>query len=155
MKKQLIILIAVQCIGVTTAYAQDDAQLAKLILLTNSDSKSERVAGVELMGQYWDKCKSGSAGLSDIPTESSGSRGRLRVVSDEELDSIAASIETGIGDSDPDVCKAEAIALIGVPRSADSVLAAILAGIKSDDSTSQLVCNATIDRGVAAHQSRI
>lgn len=135
MKKQLFSFIAIWAIAFTTACAQENSQLAKLIRLTQSESTSQRVAGFESMGEYWGASKGGPAGFSDTPVEQSDSRVQKRVISDDDLDSIAASIGNGIRDTDSEVRKAAAIALIGAPRSSDSVLEAILAGIKSDDST--------------------
>ncbi len=132
MKEHLIPLIAVCVISITTACTQD-LQLAKFIQLTESESKSERVAGYESIGEYWKVSESGPGGFADTPVEESNQRARKGVFSDEQLDSIATAIKRGIEDKDPDVREAAAIALIGAPRSSDSVLAAILTGIKSDD----------------------
>lgn len=132
MKKQLIPAIAVWVISITTACAQN-VQLAKLIDLTRSESKSERIAGYESIGKYWSESETRPSGFSDTPFEQSNQRARKNVFSDEELGSIATSIGRGIEDNDPDVRKAAAIALIGAPRSIDALLAAILIGIKSDD----------------------
>ncbi len=134
MEKQLIPFIAVLVISILTACSQD-LQLAKFIQLTKSELKSERVAGYESIGEYWKESESEPGGFSDTAVEESNTRVRKHVLSDEELDSIANSIERGVEDNDPDVRKAAAIALIYAPRSSDAVLAAILAGIKSRDST--------------------
>jgi hypothetical protein len=56
-------------------------------------------------------------------------------ISDANLDKIAEAIERGVNDAESDVREAAAIALIHVPRSSDAVQSAILACIKSDDSS--------------------
>lgn len=134
MKKQLIPSIAICVISITTACTQD-LQLAKFIQQTKSESQSERVAGYESIGKHWKESESEPGGFSDTPVDESNPRARKRVFSDEELDSIASSIERGVKDKDPDVRKAAAIALIYAPRSSDAVMAAVLTGIKSEDST--------------------
>lgn len=135
MKKQLISSMAVWAIVTSSVCAQDVNQVARFTGLTKSESKSERVRGFESLGKYWREPNGVHAGFSDAPIDQSHPRAKKRDISDEELDSIATSIKSGIEDSDPDVRKAAAIALIGAPRSSESVLAAITAGIQSDDST--------------------
>ena len=135
MRKHLISAIAVWAIVTSSGCAQDADELAKFTRQTKSDSKSERVAGFESLGKYWQKPNGGHAGFSDTPVDQPRPSAKKRAISDSELDAIAASIKSGIVDSEPDVRKAAAIALVGAPRSSDSVLAAIAAGIKSEDST--------------------
>ncbi len=108
MKMQLIPSIAVWVISITSAFAQD-LQLAEFIQLTKSESKSERIAGYESIGNHWKEPERRRRGFSDTPVEESNPRSRKRVFSDEELDSIAISIERGIEDNDSDVRKAAAI----------------------------------------------
>ena len=135
MKRQLVFFTSLYWIAISSVFAQDETQLAKLTRLTKSESKSERVTGFESIWKYWKQQGTGYSGFSDTPVEPSQPEIRKRDISDHELSSIAKLIKSGIEDSEPEVRKAAAIALASAPRSNDSVLASITAGIKSEDST--------------------
>lgn len=116
-----------------TAYVLDDPAVAQLIKNTESKAASDRVLGFKALAEYWDRREQILGGFSDTPTDSTGHSIQKPPITDRSLNKIAKAIERGIGDKDPEVREAAAIALIYAPRSSDAVQSAILAGIKSDD----------------------
>lgn len=134
MKKLCLVFGILLTVG-TTGVAQDDASLLPLIEKTKSASKSERAAGFETLKEYWKESQEISAEFSDTPIKTTEPKPQQRQITDKNLDRIATALEAGIRDTEADVRKAAAIALVHAPRSSDAVQSAILAGIKSDDST--------------------
>lgn len=140
MKKLLVVIGFWIFIGfwvsfATTEFILADSKLNELLKQTESETTSDRVNGFKAIGSYWDRGQDASAGFSDLPPETSAANTPKPPISEVNLNKIAKAIERGVNDSDSDVREAAAIALISAPRSSDAVQSAILAGIKSDDST--------------------
>jgi hypothetical protein len=140
MKKYLIVVGLLIVVGFWIGFAATESMLAdseldQLIKQTQSEETSDRVNGFKTIASYWDRRQSGSAGFSDLPTDAIAPNTPKPPISDTILNRIAAAIERGVNDSDSEVREAATIALISAPRSSDAVQSAILAGIKSDDST--------------------
>lgn len=135
MKKHLIDIGCWVVIGFSIAFATatfflDDSTLDPLIKKTESEAASDRVLGFQAIARYWSRHQNASAGFMDIMTATTATN-----ISDVNLDKIAEAIERGVNDVDSEVRKAAAIALANAPRSSDALQSAILACIKSDDSS--------------------
>ncbi|MCA9176167.1 MAG: hypothetical protein KDB14_16890 [Planctomycetales bacterium] len=129
------IFVWIACVAAVGS-AQDSAALATYLQQTTVGlSSGQRVAGFNAIAEYWKERTALPGGFSDTPKEEFQQEAKTRKISDQDLNLIATSIEAGIRDQNSAVRKAAALALAGAPRSSDSVLSAIEAGIKSDDAT--------------------
>jgi hypothetical protein len=140
MKVHLVVIGFLVVIGIgiaiaTTPHAQDDSTLEQLIKKTESEAASDRVLGFKALAKYWEQPQQALAGFSDTPTADAVSVIQTPLITDASLNKIAEAIERGVNDTDSMVREAAAIALVNVPRSSDAVQSAILACIKSEDST--------------------
>jgi hypothetical protein len=134
MKKHLVV-IGIWIAFTTIAFAQNDSKLEQLIKKTASKTTSDRMIGFKELEEYWNQRPNEIAGFSDTPIDAPAPKTPKNQITDAELNKIAETIERGVKDSDSDVRKAASIALTYAPRSTDAVQSAILACIKSDDST--------------------
>ncbi|MCA8986138.1 MAG: hypothetical protein KDA78_00760 [Planctomycetaceae bacterium] len=133
--KALLLVYGIIFTAAASTFAQDDASLVPFIEKMKSASSSERVTGFNALSEYWKEPQEVFTGFSDTPIKITDRLPEKRIITDGDLDRIAKAIEGGIRESDADVRKAGAIALISLPRSSDSVQSAVLAGVKSDDPT--------------------
>lgn len=133
--KDVLLVIGFWFVFSLTGLAQDDFRLEDLLKKTNSEEMSERVLGFEGIASYWDRRPHMPASFSDTPTEDKVPKSQKPEITDANLNNIAAAIERGVNDPSEEVRKAAAIALCYAPRSSDAVQSALLACIKSDDST--------------------
>lgn len=133
--KELLVALGIWVTFTTVTFAQDISPLTQLIEKTNSKTASDRVLGFKSLAKYWDRQQNVLTGFSDIPIEPTEPKAEKSTITDVDLDKIAKAIERGISDPESEVRQNAAIALTYVPRSSDAVQAAVLAGIKSGDST--------------------
>lgn len=133
--KKILAAIGVWVAFTTIALGQDNSTLEQLIKQADSKTKSDQVLGFKALAKYWDRRPQDVAGFSDTPTKPTAPKTPKLPITDADLDKIAKAIERGVNDSDSEVREAAAIALITAPRSSDAVQSAILACIKSDDSS--------------------
>lgn len=131
----LLVVIGIWGSLATTAFAQVDSTLEQLIRETESKATFDRVLAFKALANYWDRRPQSLTGFSDTPTEATEPNIQKPPITDVNLNKVAEAIDRGVKDTDSEVRKAAAIALINAPRSSDAVQSAVLTCIKSDDST--------------------